>query len=157
MKSLLRNQRFKDGCTLLVVCVGLLVFWLRSFTVSDELLIESWGGDDSYYLCSWDQSIQLVHRKSRRANSVRQETLAYVPFPVLILPTLALAAFRTFGAELRGHVSVTTADHADDLFAASRLTPLGHRGSDPLGRLVEQLPLLLRNSHHFLMGTPDKG
>lgn len=48
MTSLRRNQWLKDGCTLLVFCMGLLVvrmgwsvFWLRSFTISDEFLIES--------------------------------------------------------------------------------------------------------------------
>ena len=78
---------------MLVVCMGLLAFWLRSFTVSNEFLIESWGGEDSYHICSSDHAIQLVHRISSTAIPVRQQIIAYVPFPVLILPIVAVATW----------------------------------------------------------------
>ena len=85
------------GSALLVVSSVLMIAWLRSRVISDEIILETHcyyrKSEETHLIRSHDNALRSVYRVWFSGGSVREEELWRIPYAVLVLPLTLLSAY----------------------------------------------------------------
>ena len=93
MQGFFRNKRRTNGCVLLLLACVVMVGWLRSLVLNEEIVLEAYGGDVVYLVRSHNQEISYVCRVVSATGLVREELFLSIPYVVIVLPLSLLSGW----------------------------------------------------------------
>lgn len=94
MYEFLRQRR--NGVLVLIAAGLLMVGWLRSLIVSDQVFIEGhFGGRDQtlYFYRSSNNAIRLICRYESVGRKAQEQELAVIPYSVIVVPLTLLSVY----------------------------------------------------------------
>ena len=94
MHEFYRGGRRTYGAATLLIAIVLLIGWLRSRVLSDELILESRSSrmnEEIYLVRSHDDAIRFIYRVWSKSGGVREEEEFSLPYVMIIMP-LALTS-----------------------------------------------------------------
>lgn len=92
MREFYYGGRRTTGCALLITACVLMVGWLRSHILTEEIIAES-SGDETYLIRSHDGALRFVYRVWSARGGVREVEDLLIPYVAIALPSVLLSAY----------------------------------------------------------------